>query len=146
MVVEELAPDDQEAAADLWQAVDLTRPWNDAAADFARALGGPTSTVLGIRRGARLAGTVMVGHDGHRGWVYYLAVDPAQQRQGLGTHLMAAAEDWLRAHGAVKLQLMVRHSNQATSAFYERLGYDDAEVSVLARWLAGPPGSPRSPA
>jgi ribosomal protein S18 acetylase RimI-like enzyme len=55
---------------------------------------------------------------------------------------MAAAEDWLRAHGAVKVQLMVRHSNQQATAFYERLGYDDADVSVLARWLAAPPGSP----
>jgi ribosomal protein S18 acetylase RimI-like enzyme len=136
MIVEELTAQDRWAAAGLWRQVDLTRPWNDPAADFDRALDGPTSTVLGVRHEGALVGTAMVGHDGHRGWVYYLAVSPAYQRSGLGTDLMTAAEAWLRRTGAVKLQLMVRHSNRDAVGFYQRLGYEDAGVTVLSTWLS----------
>jgi len=55
-----------------------------------------------------LLGTAMVGHDGHRGWVYYLAVAPREQRRGLGRRLMQACEQWVHARGIPKLQLMVR--------------------------------------
>jgi ribosomal protein S18 acetylase RimI-like enzyme len=94
--------------------------------------------VLGAIDEEDVAATVMVGHDGHRGWVYYLAVEPSKRHRGLGRRMMQEAEDWLRARGAVKLNLMVRHSNIAALGFYQRLGYEDAEVTVLARWLAGP--------
>jgi ribosomal protein S18 acetylase RimI-like enzyme len=135
MVIEELDLKDQSAASELWNEVGLTRPWNDPALDFERALQGESSTVLGARRENELVGTVMVGYDGHRGWVYYLAVAPAHQGQGVGAQLMSEAEAWLRAKGAVKSQLMVRRSNEEVVAFYERRGYDVAEVTVLSRWL-----------
>ena len=79
----------------------------------------------------------MVGFDGHRGWVYYLAVDPGRRRRGLGRSLMAAAEDWLMVRGAPKLQLMVRSDNEAAVGFYQRLGLERQEVIVLGRRLAG---------
>ncbi|WBY07766.1 GNAT family N-acetyltransferase [Sphingomonas sp. 7/4-4] len=87
----------------------------------------------GTRRG--VAGSVMVGFDGHRGWVYYLAVSPDQRRTGLGRALMAAAEDWLRDRGAPKLQLMVREDNAAALDFYEALGLERQKVAVLGRFL-----------
>src|SRR5262249_54570623 len=79
MAVEVLTNDDRVAAAELWAAVELTRPWNDPLVDFDRAIEGPTSTVLGLRDDGNIVGTVMVGHDGHRGWIYYLAVSPDRQ-------------------------------------------------------------------
>ena len=85
--------------------------------------------------GDEIVATVMVGFDGHRGWVYYLACDPSSRGQGLGAGMMRAAEDWLRAAGAVKVQLMVRRSNGEAAAFYERLGFQRSDVQVLARWL-----------
>jgi ribosomal protein S18 acetylase RimI-like enzyme len=90
---------------------------------------------LGGFDGDELVATVMAGHDGHRGWVYYLAVDPLKQRGGRGLRMMREAEQWLRDRGAVKLNLMVRHSNAAAMGFYDRLGYKDDEVTVLSRWL-----------
>jgi ribosomal protein S18 acetylase RimI-like enzyme len=66
----------------------------------------------------------MVGSDGHRGWVYYLAVAPARRRAGLGRTMMDAAEAWLRARGAPKIQLMVREDNEAALGFYEALGLE----------------------
>lgn len=91
--------------------------------------------MLGIRDGDAVVATVMVGDDGHRGWVYYLAVDPSMQRQGMGARLMRAAEAWLLERGGVKLQLMVRADNAAVAAFYRALGYEEQAVAVLGRRL-----------
>ncbi|WP_101848278.1 GNAT family acetyltransferase [Zhihengliuella sp. ISTPL4] len=124
------------AAVALWDACGLTRPWNDPIQDAERALAGPTSTILVARSEAgAVVATVMVGVDGHRGWVYYLAVSPDFQRQGWGRKLMNAAEAWLREQGAPKVQLMVRSSNAAVVGFYAALGYSDQETVVLGRFL-----------
>jgi ribosomal protein S18 acetylase RimI-like enzyme len=133
--IDELAEGEHDAAVALWHATGLTRPWNDPHADLRRALAGPTSTVLAARAGGALMGTAMVGHDGHRGWIYYLAVDPAHQRGGVGRALVAACEDWVRARDIPKIQLMVRDTNRAAVVFYEALGYRDAETVVLGRFL-----------
>ena len=84
----------------------------------------------------------MVGHDGHRGWVYYVAVDPEQQRQDFGRAIMAAAEDWLRQQGVTKAMLMVRPDNTGVKAFYDRLGYETQERVIYAKWLDGRPMTP----
>ena len=63
------------------------------------------------RDGDAIVATAMVGHDGHRGWVYYVATDPDRRAKGYGRAIMNAAEDWLRAAGIAKLQLMVRRDN-----------------------------------
>ena len=60
-----------------------------------------------------------VGHDGHRGWVYYVAVHPSRRGQGLGRELMAGAERWVAGRGIPKMQLMVRSTNTGTREFYE---------------------------
>ena len=91
--------------------------------------------VLVVRDGGTLAGSVMTGFDGHRGWVYYLAVSPAHRHKGLGRALMAGAEAWLRARGAPKIQLMVREENEALG-FYEALGLERQKVVTLGRFLA----------
>lgn len=135
MQIRDVSPTDFPAVIELWEQAGLTRPWNPPAADLQRALDNPGSTVLGGYLDDDLAGTVMVGHDGHRGWVYYLAVADQHRGSGLGRTLMQAAEAWLVHQGAVKLQLMVRESNRAVIGFYDRLGYTDADVRVLAKRL-----------
>lgn len=123
-------------AVTLWAETGLTRPWNDPVTDLQRAMDGLASTVLCLTdEGGSLLGTAMVGHDGHRGWVYYLAVQPHLQGQGLGRELMQACEEWLRVRDVPKLHLMVRHSNAGVRAFYEALGYTEVEVLVLGRRL-----------
>jgi ribosomal protein S18 acetylase RimI-like enzyme len=129
---DELSPQ----AVELWHETGLTRPWNDPDADLRRAMAGSTSTVLAaLNDDGSLLGTAMVGHDGHRGWVYYLAVQPSRQRQGVARGLMSACEGWVRERGVLKIQLMVRHSNVDVIAFYTALGYVDGEVVVLGRIL-----------
>ena len=121
----------------LWQRCGLVRPWNDPSADIALARGGDNADVLVGRAGGALAASVLVGHDGHRGWVYYVAVDPDHQRRNFGRVIMQAAEDWLRARGIEKLQLMVRPDNTAVNAFYESLGYGEQKRVIYAKWLDG---------
>lgn len=135
-MIDELPSSLHEAAVALWEECGLTRPWNDPRADLARALSGPSSTVLAARSaGGDLLGTAMVGHDGHRGWVYYLAVSPSARGTGLGRSLMAAAEAWVAERGVPKLMLMVRSGNTAVLGFYDALGYAVEETAVLSRWL-----------
>ena len=83
----------------LWTEAGLTRPWNDPVGDFVRAVKSRQAAVLLATEGQRLRGSVMVGDDGHRGWMYYLAVATADQRSGLGSALVGAAEDWLAQRG-----------------------------------------------
>ena len=121
----------------LWQSCGLTRPWNDPAADIALARKGANATILIGRDGGLIVATAMVGHDGHRGWVYYVAVSPDHRHKGYGRVMMDAAEDWLRGHGIEKLQLMVRPDNNRVKTFYQSLGYFEQERVIYAKWLDG---------
>jgi len=121
----------------LWQACGLTRPWNDPAADIALARQSPNATILVGCDGERILATAMVGHDGHRGWVYYVAVDPERRQHGFGRTIMNAVENWLRQSNIAKVQLMVRAENTGVQAFYESIGYGEQERVVYAKWLDG---------
>jgi hypothetical protein len=130
--ITDLRADEIEAAVALWEACGLTRPWNDPRADARLALGGPASTILAARDGETLVATAMVGADGHRGWVYYLAVALDRRGLRLGAAMMRAAEAWVRGRGVPKLQLMVRADNAEACAFYEAIGYKVEPVSVMS--------------
>jgi len=128
---------DVESVVALWQRCGLTRPWNDPASEIAFARRGQNATILTGRAHGALRATAMVGHDGHRGWIYYVAVDPDLQGQDFGRAIMGAAEDWLRGQGVEKVMLMVRPDNTKVQAFYDRLGYDVQERVIYAKWLDG---------
>ena len=132
MKIRSAQAEDEAAIVALWQACGLTVPYNDPAADFRFALGKPNSDVLVLDD---LSGSVMVGHDGHRGWLYYVAVAADRRRQGLGHALVAAAENWLKQRGVPKVHLMVRETNQAVVSFYQRLGYDSMPRINMQKWL-----------
>lgn len=139
--------DDAEALATLWQACGLSRPWNDPHKDISFALAGPASTILVARAEGRIIASVMAGHDGHRGMLYYVAVDPAHQRRGLGKAAVRAAEAWLAQHGVWKVNLLVRAENAAVKDFYGALGYEVNPVLCMARKItadAAPPVAPAS--
>jgi ribosomal protein S18 acetylase RimI-like enzyme len=133
---------DVAAVVALWQRCGLTRPWNEPSADIAFARRGPNSAVLVGRHDGALVATVMVGHDGHRGWFYYLGVDPALRGRGFGRAMTQAAEAWLAERGIVKAQLMVRADNDRVRAFYQALGYGEQERVIFAKWLDGRPLTP----
>jgi len=137
LVIADIADADVSDVVALWQRCGLTRPWNDPASDIALARRNPNSTVLVGRTGGAIVATAMVGHDGHRGWVYYVAVDPDRQKKGFGRAVMDAAEAWLRAAGVPKLQLLVRRENAKAGAFYQSIGYEEADTVTYAKWIDG---------
>jgi ribosomal protein S18 acetylase RimI-like enzyme len=77
----------------------------------------------------------MVGCDGHRGWVYYLAVAPDYRTQGIGRALMASAEQWLIDRDVPKIHAMIRHDNLLVRGFYKRLDFVDGDVQLVQKWL-----------
>jgi len=120
----------------LWGHCDLLRPWNDPASDIRRCLESPGSALFVADTSEGLAGSVMCGSDGHRGWLYYLAVSPSLRLGGIGRRLMACGEEWLQGRGVPKVQLMIRAGNESAQQFYEKLGYQAEDRFVVSRWLA----------
>lgn len=140
LTVRSYAPADFEKVVALWEACELTRAWNDPASDIEFCVGSENSILLvGVAGGeSKIAATAMVGHDGHRGWIYYVAVAPEHQEKGGGREIMAYAERWLAQRGVPKAMLMIRETNKKVMGFYERLGYAVEERVVMARWLKKP--------
>jgi len=126
---------DQHAVVALWERCQLTRPWNDPVKDIQRKLSvEPVSFLIGVIEESIVA-TIMVGYDGHRGWVNYLAVEPSRQKSGLGRAMMAKAERLLLARGCPKLSLQIRTSNAQAVEFYKRLGYATDDVVSMGKRL-----------
>jgi ribosomal protein S18 acetylase RimI-like enzyme len=142
LLISPMRDEDVDALAALWELCGLTRPWNDPRGDIAFARKSPGSVILIGRFGGAVKASAMVGHDGHRGWVYYLAIDPAIQKHGFGALMMKAAEDWLREKGVAKAMLMVRADNTAVCSFYKAIGYETQERVIFAKWLDGRPMTP----
>jgi ribosomal protein S18 acetylase RimI-like enzyme len=82
-----------------------------------------------------VVGSIMAGYDGHRGWLYAAAVLQSHRRQGIGTALVRAAETLLSAMGCTKINLQVRASNTAVTAFYNSLGYEIEERVSMGKRL-----------
>jgi ribosomal protein S18 acetylase RimI-like enzyme len=135
IVIGEMAGEERGMVIALWSRCGLTRPWNDPEADMALAEATENATILVARAGGRIVGAAMTGHDGHRGALYYLGVDPDQRRGGIGRELVRAAEAWCRSRGAPKVNLLVRSENQAVLAFYAALGYLPTNSISLYRTL-----------
>jgi ribosomal protein S18 acetylase RimI-like enzyme len=83
-----------------------------------------------------LVASVMTGSDGHRGWLYYLAVAPALRRKGLAWQMVRYAETWLAAQGIRKVELMIRDDDESVRASYEKIGYTVERRIVMSRWLS----------
>ena len=125
---------DESEVVRLWERCGLTRAWNDPAKDIARKRRVQKDLFLVGTIDGALVASAMVGYDGHRGWVNYLAVDPGHRRRGLASAMMTEAERRLRALGCAKINLQIRRDNLEAVAFYKRLGFvEDAAVSLGKR-------------
>ncbi len=137
MEIRPFAKSDEVAVIRLWERCELTRPWNDPHRDIRRKLAvRPDLFLVGAISG-EVVGSVMVGYDGHRGWINYLAVDPDYRKRGLGRLLMAEAELRLLREGCPKVNLQVRATNPEVVAFYRGLGYQVEERISLGKRLIG---------
>lgn len=135
---------DRQTVTTLWDNCGLVRWWNNPQVDFDGFLKHDNARLLVGESDGRLVGTVAVGHDGHRGWMYYLAIHPNHRNQGYGRQLVRASEIWLSEQSIPKAQLMLRGSNQAAKGFYDALGYEIQAAGVYGRWLTSRGVSPDS--
>ncbi|NLE09040.1 MAG: GNAT family acetyltransferase [Dehalococcoidales bacterium] len=128
-------PEDETTVISLWQQCRLTKPWNNPKLDIERKLkDSPELFFVGLVN-AELISTAMAGYDGHRGWIYYLAVAPKYRRQGYGRQMMAFVENRLKEMECPKIDLMVRTNNMEVVQFYSGIGYSRDEVITLSKRL-----------
>lgn len=130
-IIRPFDPGDEDAVVALWETCGLVVAHNDPNRDIARKLRVNPEWFLLAVTGEGVVGSCMVGYDGHRGWINYLAVAPEFRRRGLATHLMREAERLLRAAGCPKINLQVRMGNRDVIAFYQSLGYLVDNVASL---------------
>jgi ribosomal protein S18 acetylase RimI-like enzyme len=127
---------DESAVIALWVSCGLVASYNEPSHDFEFALTGACSDVLvNEDEAGQINASVMVGHDGHRGWFYYVATSPQARATGLGRKLVEAGEQWLRERGLLKVQLLVRETNADIVSFYQHLGFELTPRIVIGKWL-----------
>jgi ribosomal protein S18 acetylase RimI-like enzyme len=110
---------------------------NEPSLSIARKLAVDDGLFFVATEDSRLVGTLMAGYDGHRGWLYAVAVHPKLRGSGLGTKLVQTAEGALAASGCVKINLQLLASNQSTAAFYKSLGYTLEPRQSMGKLLLG---------
>lgn len=122
---------------ELWNQVGLVTPQNNSAVDIERKLRVNPELFLVTEVHNTVVGTIMGGYEGHRGWINYLAVSLAHQRQGIATAMMSEVQLKLSAMGCAKINLQVRNNNHEAIRFYQALGYIDDNVIGLGKRLEG---------
>lgn len=125
----------QDAVVDLWRKCNLVVPQNDPVEDIQRKLAFQPDLFFVALLDGKVIGSIMVGYEGHRGWLNYLAVLPEHQRRGYGGKLVEKAVDELKELGCLKVNLQVRRSNVSVVEFYKHLGFKDDDVVGLGKRL-----------
>jgi ribosomal protein S18 acetylase RimI-like enzyme len=127
---------DEQAVIALWNEEPAdTAPHNDPATVIRKKRAvDPDLFLVAVIDGA-VAGTVMGGYDGHRGWVYAVMVGRSYRRKGIGSALLRRLEELLVGRGCLKVNLQVRATNSGVVAFYEQLGYATEERISMGRRL-----------
>jgi ribosomal protein S18 acetylase RimI-like enzyme len=135
LVIRSYEPRDEEQVIDLWFRCDLVVPWNNPRQDIERKTKVNPELFLVGEVGGRVVATCMVGYEGHRGWINYLATDPELRRKGIAARMMEEAEKGLVAIGCPKINLQVRAGNEAAVKFYEAIGYKMDDIRNMGKRL-----------
>ena len=126
---------DDGAVIELWRRCGLIAPQNNPHADIHRKLAVAPELFLVGTFDSEIVATAMVGYEGHRGWINYLAVAPHLQYSGYGRQLMEHAEGLLRKLGCPKINLQVRSTNTQVIEFYKRIGFSVDDVVSMGKRL-----------
>jgi ribosomal protein S18 acetylase RimI-like enzyme len=127
--------EDTDQVLEVWSLAGMTTPERNPRADIQKKLRhSPESFFVGTLEG-KVVATVMVGYDGHRGWIYSLAVRPDLQRKGIGSQMMEEAENWLRQQGCPRAKLQIDEARSDVAGFYKKLGYEVQPLVSMAKWF-----------
>lgn len=135
LMIRKFSRQDTESVLLLWKDCGLTVPWNDPVRDIERKMSMQPHLFLVGTMDDQVIASVMGGYDGHRGWIYYLAVHPDFQGRGFGRMLLGEIEQKLQRLDCPKINLMVRTANHKVTQFYRTLGYSIDEVTSLGKRL-----------
>jgi len=140
VTIRRFVENDADAVTELWRRVFPDNPPHSSPEiKIAKKRAVQPELFFVARVGATVAGTVMSGYDGHRGWIYALAVSPELRRRGVGRALVRHAEEALADLGCVKVNLQIRAGNEQVADFYRRLGYSVEERISMGRLLGVTP-------
>lgn len=133
----EFTLDDYAAVYTLWQdagpGVGISR--SDTREEIAKKLQRDPDLFLVAEDEGQIIGTVIGGYDGRRGLIYHLAVEPAYRKRGIGERLMEQVEKRLTAKGCLKSYLLVTRENTDVIEFYNRLGWETMDVTLMGKTL-----------
>ena len=134
-LIRTFTPDDTAAMIDLWGECGLIVPWNNPETDIKRKHeDSPRMFFVGTLN-SELVASCMAGYDGHRGWIYFMAVRHAHRGNGFASMMVEHAEKELIKLGCPKVELLVREKNSGVVAFYRNIGFDPEPVIVLSKRL-----------
>ena len=134
-IIKAYQPEYEDDVIELWHRCGLYRPWNDPVKEIERKLKvNPELFLVGLIDG-KVAATVMGGYEGHRGWLSYVAVDPAYRHRGLGRQIMQAIEAELKKLGCPKINIQIRNGNEDVASFYQSIGYKPDDVFGMGKRL-----------
>jgi ribosomal protein S18 acetylase RimI-like enzyme len=131
-----LGESDYQEILDLWQRAGLTiqAEGRDSAAAFEHQMGWGVQRVAGLREGHSLVAVAVLTHDGRKGWINRLAVDPAHRRQGLAQRLIAEAERWFTEELGLEVwAALIERENTASQAFFESMGYGRHDLVYVSK-------------
>jgi len=135
LIIRSFQVSDEPDVIDLWHRCNLVVPQNDPKKDIEMKLKvQPELFFVGVISN-RIVSTIMSGYDGHRGWIYYLAVNPDFQKNGIGRRMVEEVESILRKLGCSKINLQIRNSNKPVIAFYKHIGFGDDDVIGMGKRL-----------
>jgi ribosomal protein S18 acetylase RimI-like enzyme len=135
VIIRPFAEEDRHQVVRLWRRCGLVVSWNDPFADIDRKLQvDPELFAVGLK-GTELVACAMGGYDGHRGSIFYLAVDPDHQGQGYGRKIVEHLATMLMRRGCPKLNILVRSENEQVVEFYRRLGFSSEDILCLGKRL-----------
>lgn len=135
LTIRNYLPADQSKVISLWQECGLLVPWNNPYRDIERKYRNSPEMFFIGDLGSELVATCMAGYDGHRGWIYYLAVKNSCRGMGIASEMVKHAESSLIAINCPKIDLMVRNTNDEVISFYQSIGYEPDPVVVLSKRL-----------
>ena len=124
---------DEPEVIDLWHRCNLVVPQNDPGKDIAMKRSVQPELFLVGTLSRRIVSTAMAGYDGHRGWIYYLAVSPDFRGNGFARQMMERVEQTLRVLGCRKINIQVRSSNKSVLSFYVYMGFSVDDVISLGK-------------
>lgn len=135
MKIREYNPKDKSELIRLWIECRLANSKNNPEKDLRRKLKNESGWIFIGEEDGKIVASAMVGYEGHRGWINYLAVMPTFQKKGYGRKIMGKAEKELRKIGCPKINIQIRKANKSVIKFYERIGFSEDNVVSMGKRL-----------